>query len=369
VTKLWPPDSGAHAEAAAEPAEGSEAGDVVSELNSIRSTAGLQQDSFVGADHPYASFMRQASQPAGHARVDSSASVASAATQPYSALLEQAVRGVGAAPLMAEPSHGEDGAREAEAAAPAADAPAADAPAAAAAAVAAAAAPVSAVSPALAAPSPGATSEDGGSGGGGGGKALDKRTRIVKEIVETEEAYVRKLSLVVDDFLSLLQNNVRAVETGSLPEEELILSTDKQERLFSNLRIIRDLNRNFLQSLQERFGAWGEASLLGDLFLNFGPFFKMYTEYVNNHDKATHLLKRFREERKYARFQQAMSKLEQQYGLDLASFLIMPIQRVPRYKVSAPGQTVVRTCPPPARPDSPSSLRAAVATRACQGHR
>jgi len=62
----------------------------------------------------------------------------------------------------------------------------------------------------------------------------------------------------------------------------------------------------------------------------------MYTQYVNNYASVSALLDKTLSDRKYEKFQKfcADAKADPRSGdLDLASFLIMPVQRIPRYKL------------------------------------
>lgn len=64
----------------------------------------------------------------------------------------------------------------------------------------------------------------------------------------------------------------------------------------------------------------------------------MYTEYVNNHDSSTTLLKflnssKVPKARQFQRFCKNCENHREAQGLSLQSFLIMPIQRIPRYEL------------------------------------
>ena len=102
--------------------------------------------------------------------------------------------------------------------------------------------------------------------------------------------------------------------------------------------------------------------VLGDVISRFAPFFRMYSTYVNNHEAASQFLGRILKSRpkKYERFIQliegstwaiAVGRVSQGViimctmrfaenaqnpackGQSLQSFFILPIQRIPRYKL------------------------------------
>src|SRR5689334_17134532 len=88
--------------------------------------------------------------------------------------------------------------------------------------------------------------------------------------------------------------------------------------------------------LEKRHATWSETATIADLFLGFAPFFKMYTLYVNNHESATVLYKKLSSESRYDTFQSLERDARDNPkcgGLNLASMLIKPIQRIPRYKL------------------------------------
>lgn len=94
----------------------------------------------------------------------------------------------------------------------------------------------------------------------------------------------------------------------------------------------------------------------GDLLLSFAPFFKLYigtrrrethhpvraqntvrADYVNNHGKALNLLTAMQKDgsvkrkyRKFVEFADNASRDPRSNGNNIHSFLIMPVQRVPR---------------------------------------
>jgi hypothetical protein len=75
---------------------------------------------------------------------------------------------------------------------------------------------------------------------------------------------------------------------------------------------------------------------LGDLFLEFGAFFKMYSQYAIGHHQATELLTTLTSDHKYAKFQSWLAEQQSDStcrGHSIHSLLIQPIQRIPRYQL------------------------------------
>src|SRR5262249_51450018 len=112
-----------------------------------------------------------------------------------------------------------------------------------------------------------------------------------------------------------------------------LLSESDSRAIFSNVETICNFNVNFLKQLGGRFsGAWSAASTIGDLFIEVLPFFKVYHLYCDNYE---HAAQRFRElvnsQPKWAIWLKRLA--EANNGASLQSFLITPVQRIPRYQL------------------------------------
>jgi RhoGEF domain len=62
-------------------------------------------------------------------------------------------------------------------------------------------------------------------------------------------------------------------------------------------------------------------------------FFKMYSTYINNYDVAMKRVRLLEAHTEFRAFIRACELQEGCRGLDLRSYLIQPVQRVPRYKL------------------------------------
>uniref|UniRef100_A0A7S4E1D0 DH domain-containing protein n=1 Tax=Lotharella globosa TaxID=91324 RepID=A0A7S4E1D0_9EUKA len=70
---------------------------------------------------------------------------------------------------------------------------------------------------------------------------------------------------------------------------------------------------------------------VGIIIADFAQYFKMYMPYVQNHEGATETLKALCKSSK--KFRKALAKYEEEAKCSLQSLLILPIQRIPRYKL------------------------------------
>eukprot|EP01113_Clastostelium_recurvatum_P046282 TRINITY_DN808_c0_g1_i1.p1 TRINITY_DN808_c0_g1~~TRINITY_DN808_c0_g1_i1.p1 ORF type:complete len:1008 (+),score=203.91 TRINITY_DN808_c0_g1_i1:376-3024(+) len=121
--------------------------------------------------------------------------------------------------------------------------------------------------------------------------------------------------------------------------------------VFSNWDALLKCHRAFLEQLRTRLLFWSTMPYIADLFLDTRTFQIMYTWYVNNYDSATTMLHTLKvENRAFRQFieefdhgNEKRSETDKLWGLHLESFLIMPVQRFPRYLLLL--QTLLKDTP------------------------
>ncbi|RDD47087.1 Phosphatidylinositol 4-phosphate 5-kinase 8 [Trichoplax sp. H2] len=150
------------------------------------------------------------------------------------------------------------------------------------------------------------------------GFAQDKRTRIVLELYETEYKYVAILETLIEVFKKPL--------LGILEPKEISM-------IFGNIESIFDLNIELLTELQKYLLCWSEDQRIGLCFLKRMPRFIIYIDYCNNYDNAEAAFKQ--NLRKKKDFEELLNVCYNhsrcQKSLQLPSYLITPVQRIPRY--------------------------------------
>jgi len=148
---------------------------------------------------------------------------------------------------------------------------------------------------------------------------LHRKEKATMELVDTEVTYNTLLGLLIEHFVKPLG-------------DYKLISTDQHNTLFPQVQIIKGLSDKFLEDLKERREHWdANTSKLSDLFETFTPYFRMYQGYVNNHEKSVTLMRRLQEKEKWVEYCATVRPLCNRF--DLASLLILPIQRLPRYKL------------------------------------
>ncbi|XP_050999262.1 FYVE, RhoGEF and PH domain-containing protein 3 [Acomys russatus] len=149
-----------------------------------------------------------------------------------------------------------------------------------------------------------------------------KLLHIAQELLNTEEAYVRRLHLLDQVFCTKL------TEAGIPPE---VITG-----VFSNISSIYCFHGQFLlPELQKRITEeWDTNPRLGDILQKLAPFLKMYGEYVKNFDRAMGLVSTWTQ--RSQQFNDVIHSIQKQEvcgNLTLQHHMLEPVQRVPRYEL------------------------------------
>lgn len=145
------------------------------------------------------------------------------------------------------------------------------------------------------------------------------RLNIVNELLSTEKTYVDSLVVLVEKY-------------GAIAKEKKLLSDAEYQAVFQNADTLLSFHRMFLADLEKRIATWNRHSLLGDLFVRLHGFFKLYMQYINGFDKSTEALKQALKQKKFREAHDHVKRHDAKL-LDMASILIMPVQRIPRYSL------------------------------------
>eukprot|EP00475_Leptophrys_vorax_P008255 TRINITY_DN1530_c0_g1_i5.p2 TRINITY_DN1530_c0_g1~~TRINITY_DN1530_c0_g1_i5.p2 ORF type:complete len:479 (+),score=123.00 TRINITY_DN1530_c0_g1_i5:317-1753(+) len=144
---------------------------------------------------------------------------------------------------------------------------------------------------------------------------LTKRQKIIDEIVATELTYKSHLATVIAEFIAPLRQ-AAANKTIAITEVHI-------RAIFSNIEVIHSLHETLAKMLQE------DPDSVAAVFERFGAFLKIYTEYVNSYDKSNSELETLKKTNK--KFRNFLQSKSGKGFMDIRSYLITPIQRIPRY--------------------------------------
>ena len=138
------------------------------------------------------------------------------------------------------------------------------------------------------------------------------RLRAIREVLQTEKTYLKSLELLIEHYVKPLK---------------VILDQPTHNILFGHVEMIHNLNSELLQELEI------DLNNVGSAFLRLGPFLKLYSVYAFDYKRVLLTLQDLQD--KNAKFKSFLDRTETRPDVQkkLNSLLILPIQRVPRYKL------------------------------------
>ena len=161
-------------------------------------------------------------------------------------------------------------------------------------------------------------------------RKLKKRCNIAQEILDTERRYNESLRLLNELFyVPFIQ--VSGTHAEIIPKKAI-------HDIFSNFADILAVNSELLRQINDRITN-AEATdpmqvCLGEVFLKLTPYLRVYSVYVGNFNHAISLASELNERNpQFKAFVKNQCMLEQAKGRMFQTFLIEPVQRIPRYKL------------------------------------
>ncbi|EKE41037.1 hypothetical protein ENUP19_0306G0009 [Entamoeba nuttalli] len=151
---------------------------------------------------------------------------------------------------------------------------------------------------------------------------LDQRRRIINEIYDTEESYVQGLKLCIKYYYEPLNEN-----KGIIPKNKL-------DVIFLHFPDVQSMNSSFFEQLKEQKEKGKLYDCIGSIFVEFAHFFKVYKLIVGNSEAVLAVLKDVCSSPHVSRYlEQQRLRINAKVQLDLRSYLITPVQRLPRYNL------------------------------------
>ncbi|KFO27171.1 Dynamin-binding protein [Fukomys damarensis] len=150
-------------------------------------------------------------------------------------------------------------------------------------------------------------------------RMLEKRTKVVEELLQTERDYIRDLEMCIERIMVPLQQ-------AQIPNIDF-------EGLFGNMQMVIKVSKQLLAALEI-------SDAVGPVFLDHRDDLEgTYKVYCQNHDEAISLLEVYEKDEKIQKhLQDSLADLKSLYNewgctnyINLGSFLIKPVQRVMRY--------------------------------------
>ncbi|KAM8860462.1 FYVE, RhoGEF and PH domain-containing protein 6-like [Synchiropus picturatus] len=154
-----------------------------------------------------------------------------------------------------------------------------------------------------------------------------KIQHIATEIMSSEAVFVDVLKLLHVDFRD-------AVSRASQQSGRPVIEDRLLNQILYSLPQLYELNQDLLRELESRVATWDEDSQLADIFLQKGPYLKMYSTYIQEFEKNVALLEEQTE--KNAAFTAVVRGFEASprcANLALRHYLLKPVQRIPQYQL------------------------------------
>eukprot|EP01105_Mastigella_eilhardi_P018073 TRINITY_DN4176_c0_g1_i1.p1 TRINITY_DN4176_c0_g1~~TRINITY_DN4176_c0_g1_i1.p1 ORF type:complete len:1337 (-),score=484.54 TRINITY_DN4176_c0_g1_i1:40-3669(-) len=146
------------------------------------------------------------------------------------------------------------------------------------------------------------------------------RMRVAQELLETEESYLKCLMGVTEYLIS-------AAVQGD------ILTRTECDSVFANWQAITVLHKTLYAELSSRISKWSAATTVGDIISHRMKDFETYGPFLANYSVALvslhYLLQSNHKFKTLVSHFECMQMAESR--LDMESFLVMPVQRLPRY--------------------------------------
>ena len=144
---------------------------------------------------------------------------------------------------------------------------------------------------------------------------LNHRVCVIAEIISTEETYVSDIKTIQ----IFWEANMR--KKNLMPEDQLQI-------VFKDFYTILASQTYFLNKFKEMGTSYG--SCVAETFLSSSPVFKASQLYVSNYAIIVEILNSYLKKPKFVRKMKEISDMIEN-GRDIFSYLITPVQRMPRY--------------------------------------
>jgi hypothetical protein len=159
---------------------------------------------------------------------------------------------------------------------------------------------------------------------GSSSKDDDERAKVLQEIVDSEVKYVEFLSI-------LMENYVKPIRGGLITDKKKKIIVTKKEAatLFPpDLTSIFSFNTELLKDLKSKSP---QIRHISEIFIRMSPMFKLYIGYTKTYQNSLNEIRFFTKEKKS--FSEWCTNVKIKCGMTISSLMVMPIQRIPRYRL------------------------------------
>eukprot|EP01103_Thecamoeba_quadrilineata_P019690 TRINITY_DN808_c0_g1_i1.p1 TRINITY_DN808_c0_g1~~TRINITY_DN808_c0_g1_i1.p1 ORF type:complete len:863 (-),score=170.63 TRINITY_DN808_c0_g1_i1:203-2791(-) len=151
-----------------------------------------------------------------------------------------------------------------------------------------------------------------------------QRTNIAQELLYTENTYLQNIIRI--DFK--YKKDLERISQSRKP----FITPAEVEILFGNISQIVRVNKMLFEALCQRLNFWNnKTTLVSDLFIGLGSFLNLYLEYISNYDHSLNLYYQLMQKKSGFYTYVKRQENEDPGAIELSSYLIQPVQRIPRY--------------------------------------
>jgi len=152
---------------------------------------------------------------------------------------------------------------------------------------------------------------------------IRKRTEATKELLQTELGYTKCLDLMIHHYVKPLRINSTSTNAYILPSQV--------DDIFSTVEDIKQGSAMMLADLDSVMRSWNYFSCVGSVMLSHIDTLQPHMPFVVNYEKSQQVLAACSKNKEFSAFlKRRMTSAELDYKT-LDDFLILPVQRIPRY--------------------------------------
>ena len=163
-------------------------------------------------------------------------------------------------------------------------------------------------------------------------ESMKQRTCVLKEIIDTEKSYIASLDILTSHWADAVKKTE-------------MMSPDEFKMVFGDLATIKKVHQMILDALQDTGEQYG--SEIAYIFLSKLEYLKCAKQYITNYRNVDAIVRKYQGAHKWKEIVCHMPEHITK-GKDFRSYLIMPVQRIPRYPLLL-GQ--LKKLTPPSHPD------------------
>eukprot|EP00002_Diphylleia_rotans_P026301 TRINITY_DN5232_c0_g1_i3.p1 TRINITY_DN5232_c0_g1~~TRINITY_DN5232_c0_g1_i3.p1 ORF type:complete len:668 (+),score=102.18 TRINITY_DN5232_c0_g1_i3:60-2063(+) len=152
-----------------------------------------------------------------------------------------------------------------------------------------------------------------------------RRLKIIAELISTEESYVNGLRILIEHYIHNIEHFLPTLNLNANLKDQFLT-------LVSCVNTVFSANLLFLNDLRKGMGLW-EKFDVSTFISKLIPRLRLYAPYINTYDETTKFLAKAAKQTSFANLLKKLETDPKAYGLTMASYLITPVQRIPRYQL------------------------------------